>query len=120
MGDNNYVRDLYVMSVDDGAKTFKVKFNGAPIGKYTFEIKSTSPSAYGRLDTTGILFDSFSIIREISPRSGSVFGGTLLTITGENFSTTLIDQAVNIIVSASIFIGCDIVTATTSVLTCRI
>jgi hypothetical protein len=120
LGANNYVRDLYIMSVDDAAKKFTVKFNGAPVGSYTFGVKSTSPSAYGRLDTTGISFQTSSTITGISPTSGSVFGGTLLTITGTNFSTTLIDQAVNIIVSASVFIGCDVVTATTTQLTCRI
>ena len=122
LGGNNYVRDLYIMSVVDTAslKTFTVKFNGAPVGDYTFGITSTSPSRYGRLDTTGISFKTSSTITSISPTSGSVFGGTLLTITGTNFSTTLIDQAVNIIYSSVIFIGCDIVTATTTELTCRI
>ena len=43
------------MSVDDTAKTFTVKFNGAPIGSYTFAVTS-SIVKYGRLDTSAITF----------------------------------------------------------------
>jgi len=45
----NYSRDLYVMSVDDTSspKTFTVKFNGAPVGLYTFYVYANSASQYG-------------------------------------------------------------------------
>jgi len=117
LGANKYVRDLYIMSVTSTAtlKSFTVKFNGAPVGDYTFDVTSTSPSKYGKLAfPSAFTFKTSSTITGISPTSGSVFGGTLLTITGTNFSTKLDDQAVNIIYSSSIFIGCDIVTATTT------
>jgi hypothetical protein len=39
-----YKRQLYVISADDSAKTFKVKFNGAPIGTYTLSVYAASPS----------------------------------------------------------------------------
>lgn len=92
IGANSYRRQLYVMSVDNtsNAKKFTVKFNGAPVGSYTFEVTS-SDAAYGRLDTSAITFQTSSTITGVSPRTGSVYGGTLLTITGTNFSTTLID-----------------------------
>ena len=54
-GANNYSRDLYIMSVNDSAKTFTVKFNGAPVGSYTFEVRSKA-SGYGLLDTDAITF----------------------------------------------------------------
>lgn len=79
------------MSVDDANKKFTVKFNGAPAGTYTFAVTSSSASRYGRIDTTGISLKTSSTITGISPTSGSVYGGTLLTITGTNFSSTLID-----------------------------
>lgn len=44
IGAKNYARDLYVMSVDNENKTFTVKFNGAPVGTYTFAVTSTSAS----------------------------------------------------------------------------
>lgn len=102
------------MSVDDTAKTITVKFNGAPVAQYTFEILSTSPSAYGLLDTTAISFQTSSTVTAISPTSGSILGGTLITITGTNFSTTIVDQAVNLIVNPLTYIYCDILTATTT------
>jgi hypothetical protein len=90
-GPNGYTRSLYVMSVDDTAKTITVKFNGAPIAQYTFEIYSNSPSAYGLLDTTAISFQTSSTVTGFTPTSGSILGGTLITITGTNFSTTIVD-----------------------------
>ena len=42
---SNYSRELYIMSVDNSSpKKFTVKFNGAPIGSYTFYVESNSPS----------------------------------------------------------------------------
>ena len=43
------------MSVNDSTKTFTVKFNGAPVGSYTFEVRSKA-SGYGLLDTDAITF----------------------------------------------------------------
>ena len=50
----NYERNLYVMRVDDAAKTFTVKFNGAPPDEYVFDVTANTPSKYGRLDTSAI------------------------------------------------------------------
>ena len=50
----NYSRDLYVMRVDDAAKTFTVKFNGAPPDEYVFDVTANTPSKYGRLDSSAI------------------------------------------------------------------
>jgi hypothetical protein len=33
--DTDYVKSLYVMSVDESAKSLTVKFSGAPSGDYT-------------------------------------------------------------------------------------
>lgn len=83
----NYSRDLYVMSVSNTApKTFTVKFNGAPVSSYTFSVYANSASQYGTLDTSAIALTTSSSITGISPNQGSVFGGSVLTITGTNFS----------------------------------
>lgn len=94
--EKNYIRDLYVMRVDNNAKTLTVKFNGAPPAQYYFALTSNSASNYGRLDTSAVSFQTSSVITAVSPKSGSVFGGTLLTITGTNFSTIISDQAVKV------------------------
>jgi hypothetical protein len=86
------------MSVDNSSspKTFTVKFNGAPIGSYTFYVEANSPSQYGQLNTAAISINTESTITSVSPVSGSVLGGTILTITGTNFSSTISDQAVKV------------------------
>ena len=95
------------MSVDDSAKTFTVKFNGAPVGVYTFSVYANSPSQYGTLDTSGITLTTSSSVTNISPAQASIFGGAVLTITGTNFSTVISDQAVKLGETY-----CDIMTAT--------
>ena len=42
------------MRVDDAAKTFTVKFNGAPPAQYVFAVTANTPSKYGRLDSSAI------------------------------------------------------------------
>lgn len=41
INDTTYERELYVMSVDDAAKTVKVKFPGAVSGNYKLQLSST-------------------------------------------------------------------------------
>jgi len=115
----NYSRDLYIMRVDDAAKTFTVKFNGAPPESYYFAVASQATDGngnpYGRLSTAAISFQTSSTVTNVSPSTGSVFGGTLLTITGTNFSTNKEDHAVKV---GDTY--CDILTATATQLTCRV
>lgn len=60
-------------------------------------------------------FKTSSTVTDITPTQGSVLGGTVLTITGTNFSAEKTDQAVTV---ARTF--CDILTVTTTQITCRI
>jgi len=84
------------MSVDDGAKTFTVKFNGAPPGDYYFAVSTSSTSAYGRLSTSLISFKTSSTVTGFDPPGGSVLGGSVITITGTNFSTDKTEMAVKV------------------------
>jgi len=77
-----FAKDLYIMSVDDTAKTLTIKFGGAVSGLYTVQLQSKQ---YGRL--TPLALTVGTKITNISPTIGSMYGGTLVTITGENFST---------------------------------
>lgn len=101
--------------VDTNPKKFTVKFNGAPVASYNFWVYSNSASQYGILDTSAISFKTSSSVTSISPTQGSVFGGTILTIVGTNFSVEKTDQAVTV---ANTY--CDIITVTTTQITCRI
>lgn len=112
-----FVRDLYIFEVDDVAKTFSVRYTGAPKGTYYFTVtsKAYTETTTGKLAVSAIAFVVDGSVIDISPKQGSVYGGTLLTITGTGFSTGLFDQVVKV----SDFY-CDILTATNTVLTCRI
>lgn len=89
------------MSVNDSTKTITVKFNGAPPNDYYFAVSSIY---YGRMSTSLITFKTSSTITGITtPTSstdatlgGSSLGGTLLTITGTNFSPAAGDMTVKV------------------------
>jgi hypothetical protein len=91
--DEEYERVLYVMSVDDSAKSVKIKFPGAYSGSYYIQLSSTQ---YGRLDSDVLQLDVHGTVTSFSPTEGSKYGGTLITIIGENFGTVITDNPVMI------------------------
>lgn len=109
--DEEFTRDLYVMSVDDSAKTLTVKFPGAESGSYYLIVSSEN---YGRLDSSELQLDVHGTVHSVSPTRGSKYGGALLTITGENFSDNPLDNPVKI--------GneyCYVITTSPTEITCR-
>lgn len=107
-----FTKDLYIMSVDDAAKTVKVKFGGANSGLYYIQLSSTQ---YGRITKTNLSLTVGSSITSITPTMGSMFGGTLVTITGINFSTDPLDNPVKVGPNY-----CLVLTSSATQITCRI
>lgn len=91
--DDEYERVLYVMSADDSAKSLKVKFPGAESGSYYLQLSSVQ---HGRLDSDILQLDVSANVLDWSPKQGSKYGGTLVTITGYNFGTQKTDNPVMI------------------------
>lgn len=91
--DEEYERELYVMDVDDSEKSIKVKFPGAESGSYWLSLSSEQ---YGRLDSDVLQLSVHGTVTGFSPAGGSKYGGTLITITGENFGTIITDNPVMI------------------------
>jgi hypothetical protein len=87
----DYSRPCNVLEVDDAAKTITVMFGGAWSGEYRVDIRH---SAFGLVDTSGTTFTVGSTVTAITPVTGSMYGGTLLTITGTNFGTEITDNPV--------------------------
>jgi len=83
---------MNVVSVDNGAKSFLVKYGGAKSGSYNLEVTSEANGRY----FSNIVITVGSSVTSISPTSGSLLGGTLITITGENFSDDPLDNPVQI------------------------
>jgi hypothetical protein len=84
-----------VLSIDftDDEKSMEVMFGGSFTGTFQMQIRHTE---YGLIDTTDMFLDVSSTVTSISPSTGSIHGGTLITITGTNFGTVPTDNPVQI------------------------
>ncbi len=85
--DPSNFRDLNIieLSNDSGNKYIKVKYGGAYSGLYNVVVTSKQ---YGNFDTSSLTFEALGKVTEFSPKSGSLYGGTMITIKGYNFSET--------------------------------
>jgi len=86
-------RPLYVMSVDAGAKSVKVKFPGALSGTYTLNLVG---KGVGRIDGTPLQLTAEAKVTAISRLTGSYLGGFSVTIDGTNFSDNKLDNPVKV------------------------
>jgi hypothetical protein len=75
--DNGEIKYLRVVSVDDAAKTVTAKYGGAWSGRYSVHMRHAT---FGLIDVSSHELVVESETSAISPLTGSVFGGTLLTI----------------------------------------
>jgi len=91
--DPEFSRTLYVMSVNDADKSLTIKFPGADSGNYNIFLVG---SGVGRIDKEPLSITVGSQVTGISPMSGSVLGGTLVTIDGINFSDDPYDNPVKV------------------------
>ena len=91
--DPNYVRYLNVVRADNTAKTLSCMFGGAELGLFQMTIRHKD---YGLIDTTGLVLDVSASVSSVSPKVGSIYGGTLVTITGQNFGNVYTDNPVSI------------------------
>jgi hypothetical protein len=105
-------RALYIVSVDDAAKTIKIKFPGADSGTYYVQVESTS---IGRIDKSALTLEVKSKITGFTPNTSSYLGGQLVTITGSNFSDEPLDNPVKVGSS-----WCYVQTTSATQITCRI
>lgn len=91
--DTTYVRLMNVIKVDEATKSFECMFGGAKSGVFDIVIRH---SKYGLLDTSKLVFNVESKVTSYTPQKGSIYGGTLLTITGTNFGKEFTDNPVQI------------------------
>jgi hypothetical protein len=91
--DDTYVRYLKVNEVDDDAKTITARFGGAESSTFSMSIRH---AAYGIVNAADLILDVNSYVTGISPTTGSIYGGTLLTITGGVFGDVYTDNPVQL------------------------
>ena len=106
------IKKLSVIDVDTTNKRIIIKYNGIPSGTYNILLSSF---VNGRFDTSAVTFTSVGIITDYSPNSGSIYGGTLITINGYNFSNNAItDNAVQVGTTY-----CNVISTSNSQIICR-
>ena len=109
---NEAPRPLYVKSVDAAKKEVEIKFPGSMAGVYLIDLNG---KGVGRIDKTPLVLTAEVKVTKITPLTGSYLGGTVITITGTNFSTEKTDNPVKV--------GnywCDIITTMATTITCRV
>ena len=74
-------------------KQITVMFGGAYSGAMQVSIRHRE---YGLLDTTGMILDVSASVKSYSPKVGSIYGGSLLTIEGGPFGTVKTDNPVQL------------------------
>lgn len=112
------VRLLNTIAVDDASKQITVKFGGATSGTYAFTVIHQE---FGRLDTSAVELLVESRVTDVTPKTGSIYGGTLLTITGTNFGTEKTDNPVQISFNGGVgSLDCFVQTTSATQITCRV
>jgi hypothetical protein len=80
--ENTRIRKMNVVEVNDATKTLTVMYGGAYSGTYSVTIRHIK---YGLVDGEILTLTVGSHVTSYSPMSGSIYGGTLLTIKGTNW-----------------------------------
>jgi hypothetical protein len=91
--DLTYSKRMNVVRVDDSTKLLECKYGGALSGDYSVRIHHIT---YGLIDTSALTLKVESHVSMISPTSGSINGGTLVTLTGINWGDQKTDNPVEI------------------------
>ena len=92
--DNNKEYQLKIMKINDTVLT--VGYTGSLAGIYRFQITETGVRTSQPTNPQAHQLTAKIIIENIQPLSGSPYGGTVLTITGRNFSPDELENLVNV------------------------
>jgi hypothetical protein len=93
ISNSSYIRYMNVIGVNDTTKTITFMFGGAESQYGPFKVWIRH-AVTGLIESTGLILDVNTYVDSYSPTTGSIYGGTLLTIQGRNFGTTITDNPV--------------------------
>ena len=106
---------LSVLTIN--ATTITAVLGGGKIGQYNLKVLIQGVG-YSKEGTTGSSLFSYTLaVTGISPSSGSIYGGTLITITGKNFSP--INNQNQVFIGDVINNLCDIVSSSFTQIVCQ-
>jgi hypothetical protein len=77
-------------------------------------------ATYGMIDTTGVKLTVESSYSAFTPVTGSIYGGTLLTITGKNFGTVSTDNPVELFKDGQKNVKCYVKETKATEIKCRV
>jgi hypothetical protein len=107
-----------VIGANETTNSIEAMFGGAYSGSYSVSIRHDK---YGLIDTSALIFTIGSEVTNFSPLFGSIYGGTLITITGTNWSTDRLDNPVSISYNGALgATPCNVITTSENKITCRI
>jgi len=89
---NNQIYNLFIVDILEEGNKIKIRYSGAPLGKYEITVKANENTNFN----SNLDFNIHITITSISPNEGSIEGGTLVNIKGENFLTEKLNQIVYI------------------------
>ena len=94
-------------------------FGGAYSGEFQVHIRHRQ---YGLVDTEGMILTVGAWVTSYSPSTGSIYGGTLITIAGENFGNAITDNPVQLSINDGLSrnIHCYVQTTAPTEITCRV
>jgi hypothetical protein len=93
-------------------------FGGAYSGDYIVHVRH---SQEGLINAAGTPFVVGSTVTSVSPMTGSIYGGTILTITGTNFGTVATDNPVSIVYNGALgATSCFVQTTSATQITCKV
>lgn len=115
---NTNVRRLNVIGADKDEGEIEAMFGGAYSGTYSVQVRHTK---FGLIDTAGLRFTVGSTVDSFSPNVGSIYGGTLITINGNNWSKDKLDNPVSIVFNGALGSStCFVKTTSENKITCRL
>ena len=120
ISNSTYIRYLNVIAVNDTAKTITVMFGGAE-SKYGPLKIWIRHAVTGLIESDGLTLDVNAYVDSYSPKVGSIYGGTLLTITGRNFGQEITDNPVQISTNGGVdSIDCYVQSTSATEIKCRV
>ena len=112
------VKYLRVVSVDNAAKTLLCMFGGAESGAYEITIRH---KVEGLVGSSVLALNVGSTVTSVTPKIGSIYGGTVITITGTNFGTEKTDNPVQISYNGGVgSTDCFVLTTSATQITCKV
>jgi len=111
--------EIKIVNILPDEKKLELLFPGAWMGTYTI---SVTHATLGKLDTANLSdFQVEAKVTSFTPNSGSILGGTLITITGTNFGDDPQDNPVHINLGEyASHVKCLIISTSATKITCRV